>query len=179
MSSDTVDRILKSAESQARTGGYNAFSFREIAKDIGIKSSSIHYHFPTKADLATELTKRYTEKFTQHLEMIDVGGKDLISKLSDYADLFYEALRTDQKMCLCGLFAAEADALPDEVKAQTQKFFKTNISWLEDLLTKHDVPSPESEAMKLLANMEGAMLLAKAFESEKHFKGAIDLSKFE
>ncbi|NIP29545.1 MAG: TetR family transcriptional regulator, partial [Candidatus Dadabacteria bacterium] len=32
--------------------GYKAFSYRDIAKEIGIKTSSIHYYFPTKDDLA-------------------------------------------------------------------------------------------------------------------------------
>ncbi|MGH1485764.1 MAG: TetR/AcrR family transcriptional regulator [Cellvibrionaceae bacterium] len=176
---ETINRIIESAENQARSGGYNAFSFREIAKDIGIKSASIHYHFPTKADLAAALAKRYTEKFSGHLSSIENTTKDLHGKLSDYADLFYFALKTDQKMCLCGLFAAEMDVLPSDVKTETRQFFETNLSWLEQLFADNQIDSPKTEAMKLLANMEGAMLLAKAFESEEHFKQSIDLSIYK
>ncbi len=45
---------------QAR--GYNALSFREIAKEVGIKSAGVHHHFPTKGDLGAALARQYTEK---------------------------------------------------------------------------------------------------------------------
>ena len=179
MSSATIDRIIEVAESQARSGGYNAFSFREIAKEIGIKSASIHYHFPTKADLASELAKRYTEKFNQHLYAINESKGTLQKQLTDYAELFHYALKTDQKMCLCGLFAAEIDALPDEVKIATRAFFEAQLDWLNRLFTQHHIDTPNIKAIQLLATMEGAMLLAKAFESEHYFKKAINLSAYE
>ncbi len=179
MSSETIDRIIASAESQARSGGYNAFSFREIAKEIGIKSASIHYHFPTKENLAAELAKRYTEKFNQHLAVISESGGDLQQQLSDYADLFYFALKNDQKMCLCGLFAAEMDVLPEDVQTATRLFFEAQIAWLSALLDSNGFASPETEAIKLLANMEGAMLIAKAFDSEDYFKRAVDLAAYQ
>lgn len=178
MASETIDRILQSAEDQARSGGYNAFSFREIAKEIGIKSASIHYHFPTKADLAAVLARRYTDKFIAHLNAIEDKGGSLFDTLSDYADLFYHALKTDQKMCLCGLFAAEMDVLPTEVQQETRGFFEANLNWLEKQLTAHQVAEPKTQAMQLLAKMEGAMLLGKAFESEDYFRQAIDLSSY-
>ncbi|WP_345191535.1 TetR/AcrR family transcriptional regulator, partial [Gluconacetobacter tumulicola] len=40
---------------------YNVLSFREIAKAVGIKNASMHYHFPTKGDLGAALARRYTE----------------------------------------------------------------------------------------------------------------------
>jgi len=57
------EALLNAAESKARLGGYSNFSFRELANEVGIKSASVHYHFPTKEDLGTELAKRYTEYF--------------------------------------------------------------------------------------------------------------------
>ena len=178
MSSETIDRIIASAESQARSGGYNAFSFREIAKEIGIKSASIHYHFPTKENLAAELVRRYTEKFNEHLQIISESKGSTEQQLSDYAALLYHALKVDQKMCLCGMFAAEIDVLPDDVKSNTRLFFESQIQWLTHLFTHHGIVDAESEAIKLLANMEGAMLLARAFDSEDYFTRAIDLSAY-
>ena len=31
-----------------RRGGFHGFSFRDLAADVGIKSASVHYHFPIK-----------------------------------------------------------------------------------------------------------------------------------
>lgn len=183
MPSDTVEKIIKSAEQQARSGGYNGFSFREIAKEIGIKSASIHYHFPTKADLATELTKRYTERFEQRLVEIAGKNKTLHSKLLAFANEFYEAAKTENKMCLCGLFTAEIDILPDTVTDKLQHFFKMNEQWLIAQLTEHKAPmrgeqTPQKVALQLIANMEGAILLAKAFNSPNYFDHAVDLTAF-
>ncbi len=46
--SSIAESIMDAAELRMRGGGFNGFSFREIADDVGIKSSSVHYHFPTK-----------------------------------------------------------------------------------------------------------------------------------
>ena len=40
------ETILDAAEKRIRSVGYNAFSFRDLADDVGIRSASIHYHFP-------------------------------------------------------------------------------------------------------------------------------------
>jgi TetR/AcrR family transcriptional repressor of nem operon len=127
MSSDTIKRIIQSAKSQAQSGGYNAFSFCEIAKEIGIKSASIHYHSPTKADLAAELVQRYTDNFNQHLQVISESNGSTEQQLSDYAALLYHALKIDQKMCLGRMFTAEIDVLPDGVKTATRQFFEAQI----------------------------------------------------
>jgi len=56
--SDVNTAILDAAEARMRLGGFNGFSFR----DVGVKSSSVHYHFPTKETLAAAVIHRYTDK---------------------------------------------------------------------------------------------------------------------
>jgi len=56
-------RLALVSEVKVRLGGYNNFSFREIANEVGIKSARVHYHFPTKADLGAELAHQYTDAF--------------------------------------------------------------------------------------------------------------------
>ena len=57
--------ILDIAQTLAQTRGYNAFSYRDISEVIGIKTSSIHYYFPTKGDLGEALVRRYRDNFKQ------------------------------------------------------------------------------------------------------------------
>ncbi len=56
--SDVKTAIMDAAERRMQLGGFGGFSFREIAADVGIKSSSVHYHFPTKEDLAAAVIRR-------------------------------------------------------------------------------------------------------------------------
>jgi TetR/AcrR family transcriptional repressor of nem operon len=56
--SDVKTAIMDAAERRMQLGGFGGFSFREIAADVGIKSSSVHYHFPTKEDLAAAVSSQ-------------------------------------------------------------------------------------------------------------------------
>jgi len=49
--SDTAERILDIAQDLIQRRGFNAFSYHDIAAPMGIRKASIHYHFPSKADL--------------------------------------------------------------------------------------------------------------------------------
>jgi TetR/AcrR family transcriptional regulator, transcriptional repressor for nem operon len=162
MSTETIERIFASAEAQARAGGYNAFSFREIAKDIGIKSASIHYHFPTKEDLAIALAHRYTQRFKEQLDRIP-EELDASASIKRYVALFRASLTVDKKMCLCAVWAAEVDGLPVGVRKATQEFFNMNLAWLDTRLQK--MPESQWNAAHILATLEGSMLLAKTFDN--------------
>ena len=115
------DRILDAAEGRARRGGYHAFSFRELADDIGVKSSSIHYHFPTKPMLAEALAHRYAARARARLG--DAAGLSADDAVTRVTALFRDALVKDDRMCLCGIFGAERDALPPAVDAAVASFF--------------------------------------------------------
>lgn len=56
---NTRERILKVAENLLQNNGYNGFSYKDIANHLGIKTSSIHYYFPTKETLGIELIQEY------------------------------------------------------------------------------------------------------------------------
>jgi TetR/AcrR family transcriptional repressor of nem operon len=49
---ETAERLMDLAEARIRQAGYRGFSFRDLAAEIGIKSASVHHHFPTKAGMA-------------------------------------------------------------------------------------------------------------------------------
>jgi TetR/AcrR family transcriptional repressor of nem operon len=166
MVTSTVELILDIAESQVRAGGYNSFSFREISKEIGIKSASIHYHFPTKADLAVALASRYTDKFLAKLQAIQDETTDVKQRLSRYIALFRHALAVDKKMCLCGQLASESDVLPLPVQQQARRFFAENLSWLSVNLFTED---SRGKAAIVLASLEGALIISKAMGGNESF----------
>lgn len=157
---DTVTRILDSAERLARQGGYNAFSFRQIAAEIGVKPASIHYHFATKEDLGAALAERYADRFLKALGDPEEGEPPQL--LLRYIDAYRAALVTDQLMCLCGMFGAEIGSLPDPVARQTRGFFERNLAWLERVFARATRAAPDSCAARTIATLEGGMILARA-----------------
>ncbi|MFT4942060.1 MAG: TetR/AcrR family transcriptional repressor of nem operon [Paraglaciecola sp.] len=166
------EALLNAAESKARLGGYSNFSFRELANEVGIKSASVHYHFPTKADLGAELAKRYTENFLCALgdpAALIARGKDPIEH---YIELFRHALIADKKMCLCGLFGAESGALPEKVKLNTKLFFEKNIDWLQSAIEKLEgdtTVNARNKAVFILSLLEGAMMMSIVLDTNEIF----------
>ena len=73
---DTRRELLDLAETLVRTRGYNGFSYRDLAEQIGIKTASIHYHFPTKGDLGEALIENEREVFARNLAQLDAAEKD-------------------------------------------------------------------------------------------------------
>jgi TetR/AcrR family transcriptional repressor of nem operon len=170
--------LLKAAEDKVRQGGYSNFSFRELAADVGIKSASVHYHFPTKADLGAELARQYTDNFMEALGDPEVIINDGNKPIEAYAGLFKKALIADKKMCLCGLLGAESDCLPDKVKSETQRFFERNLAWLErahQLEKKVSLEQAQLLAIKTVSLLEGAMMVSKAINDNELFNKATQL----
>jgi TetR/AcrR family transcriptional repressor of nem operon len=162
---DTRQTIMDTARAMVQAKGYNALSFREVAKDVGIKSASIHYYFPTKGDLGAALARRYTEDAVGYFEQLLTRGDDVETTFRAYADVFRAALRDDNRMCLYGIMAAEYADLPPEVRVAVDAFSAANVAWLTRLLApRHpelDETALRARALAVFAAIEGAQLVAR------------------
>lgn len=166
----TTDRLLDAAEYRMRRGGYNAVSFRDLASDTDIKSSSVHYHYPRKEDLGIALVERYSERFFIALEMEAAKAGSPEDFLKAFRAVYRMALNNDDAICLCGLLGAETAGLPDVLKAKIQSFFNGNIDWIADVLPQAlSKAERRKRAGSLVASHQGAMMLATSLEDNKLF----------
>ncbi|MGZ4245789.1 MAG: TetR/AcrR family transcriptional regulator [Solirubrobacteraceae bacterium] len=168
--------ILDAAERLVQMRGFNGFSYADVATEVGVTKASLHYHFPGKAELGEALVARYTERFTSELERIDGDRLAPPAKLDAYAALYAEVLRRD-RMCLCGMLAAEYETLPAPMRDAILRFFDRNQAWLctvmEAGLADHTMRydgTAEDGAQTILGGLEGAMLVARPYR---------DLARFE
>lgn len=161
--SDTADAIMDAAERRIRDAGYSGFSFREIAADVGVKSASVHYHFPTKESLAASVARRYTQRFLSAVDREIAEGRDAVMA---WNMAFRRALRGDGKMCLCGVLGATSGHLPNEVMIEARRFFQLGL----EKLTENGLS--RSRAMQVMATSEGAMLLANVLSEPSAFDEA-------
>lgn len=161
--SDTVDAILDAAERRIREAGYGGFSFRDIAADVGVKSSSVHYHFPTKEALAAAVAARYTDRFAEAVGQEVAAGGDPVAA---WRQAFRRSLLDDGRMCLCGSLAATSRDLSLEVAREVRRFFELGV---ENLVAGG---LPHDRAMHVLATLEGAMLLANVLGTAAAFDEA-------
>lgn len=170
--------ILDVAEQLAQTRGYNGFSYADIAMQLGVTKASLHYHFPSKAHLGSALIDRYQQSFGAALDLIDRQTQAPKDKLRRYVDLF-EAVLLNDRMCLCGMLAAEYATLPTPMQEGLISFFDANERWLTAVLqageqTKAFVfaESANARARVLLGALEGAMLVARSYGDSNRFRSA-------
>jgi TetR/AcrR family transcriptional repressor of nem operon len=168
MSTETRDILLQAARSAVQAHGYNALSFRELAKEVGIKSASVHYHFPTKGDLAAALARQYADEAATFLDELRASTQDHAQLVASYTAAFRKALENDNRMCLCGIMTAEYDDLPAAVRVEVDRFTSVNTRWLVDMLGRRrpqeSLQALESQALAVFAAIEGAQLIARGRE---------------
>src|ERR1700686_1423877 len=143
--------------------GYSGLSFRELAKDVGIKSASIHYYFPTKGELGAALARRYTAHYADYLDSLLTQGLDMETCMARYTDVFADTLREDNRMCLAGILGAERNELPDEVRTEVVKYGEMNERWIARVLAMRNSPKSEEiprRARAIFAAVSGAQLIA-------------------
>jgi TetR/AcrR family transcriptional repressor of nem operon len=173
---DTASQILDVAEGLVQVRGFNAFSYADVAGELGITNAALHYHFPTKAELGEALIARYAIRFMGALADIDESHADPTGKLDAYARLYADVLR-NRRMCLCGMLAAEFETLSAGMQAMVTDFFERNEQWLAKVLrqgrddgTLRFTGSPLEEARSMVSGLEGAMLVARSFGDIKRFQ---------
>ena len=129
----TTVRILDVAERMLQVRGYNGFSYGDVATELGITRAALHYHFPGKAELGQALIERYATRFAEALGQLDATAPDAATKLRGYVALYTDVLSAD-RMCLCGMLAAEHRTLPDPLQQAVCDFFSTNTVWLRKVI---------------------------------------------
>ena len=177
---DTATRILDIAERLAQTRGFNGFSYADIAAELGLTKASLHYHFSGKAELGEALIDRYASRFAAALEPLGEQPIDPHNALEAYVELYAAVLRGD-RMCLCGMLAAEYETLPAPMQVAVLRFFDASEVWLEAILERgrdegslRFTGAARDEARLLVGGLEGAMLVARPYGDIARFRTAAD-----
>jgi TetR/AcrR family transcriptional regulator, transcriptional repressor for nem operon len=176
----TATRILDVAEQFVQVRGFNGFSYADISAELGITKAALHYHFAGKADLGRALIVRYASRFAEALADVDAAAGAASARLAGYADLYRQVLH-DQRMCLCGMLAAEYQTLPQPMQHAVLAFFDQNEHWLEGVLEEGREAgilqfggTARATARLIIGSLEGAMLIARPYGDEARFQAAAD-----
>jgi TetR/AcrR family transcriptional repressor of nem operon len=163
------DGILAAAEKRVRAVGFNAVSFRDLARDVGVKSSSVHYYFPQKEDLGDALVLRYTQDFQARLDEIDIQTLGPVTALEAFVGLYASALVIGESVCLCAILGAESQSLPDRVNRRVAAFFEENTAWLAGILERMPATSGLMTPIEIVSALEGAMIVSSVIGTREAF----------
>lgn len=181
-SSSTADDILACARSLILGGGYNGFSYADIAGVVGIRKPSIHHHFPSKADLVRTLVVRYREAAEAGMANLEHAVPDPAGQLRAYI-AYWKACIGDASapFCVCALLANELPVLPDEVAVEIRAYFRFLSGWLTAVLERGAAQgvitlraTARVEAETFMATVHGAMLSARAYGDTAIFATVMD-----
>ena len=175
---NTRSRILDAGERLVQVRGFNGFSYADVAAELDLTKASLHYHFPSKAELGEALIARYAERFAQALAAIDANVTHAPAKLDAYASLYTE-VRRQERMCLCGMLAAEYQTLPSPIRDAVVAFLDDNEAWLALVLEQGREDgclrfsnTPADTARSIVSGLEGAMLVARPYRAIERFETA-------
>ena len=70
---DTKESILVNALEMFAQTGYNTVSIRDIAGTVGIKESSIYYHFKNKQDILDSIIDRYESHIKELTDILNTA----------------------------------------------------------------------------------------------------------
>jgi TetR/AcrR family transcriptional repressor of nem operon len=167
--SSTASDILDTAERLVQSRGFNGFSYADVSSELGITKAALHYHFAGKAELGESLISRYNERFDAALVAIDASEMPPADKLLAYCEL-YRGTLAGQRMCLCGMLAAEYNTLGEPMREAIGRFFDHNRDWLAALLESGREAGAlgfagpvDQAAQTIIAALEGAMLVARPY----------------
>lgn len=176
-STTTADSILDCAQALITKGGYNGFSYADIAEVVGIRKASIHHHFPSKAELVRALISRYRADARDGFVQIESITSDPREQLALYIGYWERCLLDGTApICICALLAGELPVLPTEIAAEVRLHFDTLSKFLTGILgrgadggTFQLSDTAGAEAHALMATVHGGMLSARVAGDPKLF----------
>jgi AcrR family transcriptional regulator len=174
----TRETIIDTADQFIRLNGFNAFSFKDISDKIGIKTASIHYHFPTKSDLGVATIKEQIERFEKLKTAL--YDKPPLLKLKSFLSI-YSQIKTENEVCLVGSLATDFNTVDDNVRNELKDFAELILNWVTGILAdgkKQKVfefsTTPRTKAIMIITNMMAIVQLSRLtrdddFETVKEF----------
>ena len=184
MTKDTSTKILDVAEKLIITKGFNAFSYNDISEVIGVKTASIHYHFPTKEDLSLAVVERFRKRFLESLNDIEDKESSGLKRIEKYGRAIVKAFDKGKGFCLCLSLASDEQTVPEKTSLVVSEFFKDSEKWIKASIIKGQSEEeinpnldPKTTATSIVGLFEGTLVIARAYKSEKPLKDVISWAK--
>jgi len=162
--------IIRRTNELLASGGYNSFSYADIAELVDVRKASIHHHFPAKADLVKATVALHRAATRQGLRSLEQSVPDPLARLVAYSRYWADCIQeSNPPICICALLAAELPAVPAEVADEVIGHFNDLQTWLTSTMDEGAskgvmrlTDTPSAEAAMFMASIHGAMLSARA-----------------
>ncbi len=170
----TAQKILAAGNELLQTRGYHAFSYRDLAARLNIKSASIHYHFPAKQDLALAIAETVFEAFESQTKTIQMTQSSLCGQLRAFAQIFATTFGDGDRLCPICMLAVCQESVPEALQVRVRDFWTWSESWLtavfQQAMLQGELPSTldaPAAARTWISALEGSLLTARSFRDPR------------
>lgn len=174
MSISTKENIIAIAERHIQKYGYNAFSYHDIASELGIKNAAVHYHFPRKESLLVEVVRQALESFEDLKKAAEIDD-NFLQRLFRFLSIYDHNLDRHNRVCLIGALATDFYTLQAPVHVQLKSLVQTIKSWLSDVMEKGRESgefvfqgNSDDRAALICSSMAGALQLARILGDKEY-----------
>ena len=175
----TREQLVRHAQTLIRKRGCNGFSYRDLAEEIGVKTASIHYHFPVKDDLLFEALEDYLARTIEVLQEIEGMTADPRERLLIYSARVSGA--QDGQVCLCGMLSADFASLSERLRHSLQRMYGVHERWLAGVIeagtrlgTLRGSADPQADGRWLYSALQGALLSSRLFGSFSRVRDVVN-----
>jgi AcrR family transcriptional regulator len=178
---DTRERLVEAARDLFLIQGYNATGVAQILKRAGVNSGSLYYFFPTKEDLLLAVLEWYRDNIYEGLlkpvyERIDDPVERIFGLLDGYRQVI--KVTNFEYGCPIGNLALELSNSHPKARSLINENFsnwrKEIAGCIRQALDRFpEGTDPEALGSHVLAVMEGAVMLAKAYRDFEPFDAAV------
>ena len=164
----TKAEIIDVARRLIETRGCNGFSVRDVSEEVGITTASLHYHFPTKGGLITEVLSQDRAKMNERMAAIEGEAETFAARTMMMTHQFSTSSKEPGAISPAVVAMVDLFTLPPECQAEVQQWFPNMEGWLTrfamqaratgELATDRPVDIQVSEAC---ASLLGSMLLSR------------------
>ncbi len=165
---DTKSVILERAMALLQSKGYDGFSYKDISGPMGVKNAAIHYHYPSKTDLALAMVERYQTILREKTASFMAYGGSAREQLEGFIYFTRNECERDRNICPLGALSVNIDSLDEKVVKALQRFMNDSHKWLTRVLEvgreQGEVTfqgKAEQRAWTLLSVFQGARQLVR------------------
>lgn len=174
----TREQLVSHAQALIRQHGYNGFSYRDLAEQIGVKTASIHYHFPSKDDLLLEAVEDFSRKSIASLLSLDTI-ENAAERLDRYTLRFGDI--PQGQICMCGMLSADLASLSDRVRDALQGLYRLNERWLAKVVADgvkdgslKSSGDSDADGRWLFSAIQGALMGSRLFQNSDRLSDVVD-----
>lgn len=187
----TRQRILDTAMDLLNTKGYHATTMNDIITATGVQKGNLYYHFKGKEALVIDLVRSAGKAYGEYLSD-KAGTGSPLKRLEGIlgAVLDFHRDRGLKGGCLFGNLAMEtADTVP-AVAESVKEVFDSGIDWIAKLIScarelgeigsdSYLRTDSRKMALKIVSEIEGAILFARLGRDIKILENAVESLKAE